>query len=448
MLRKIAVSGFKSLDAFELEFKPGLNVIVGPNGSGKTNIINFLEFLSFISRDSLLEAVGRSGGAGRIFRRNNTGSLTKTISFEIRGDGTFQDYRRAEQSHVSYEFAAEIQLSENNSAISFKRQRLKIAVAQSKSKRSAAWPIDIEFSASGEEESSTTFHSVERTHLEDQFLPKSKEKSDYTEQISEQIREFCREYARTRALYQFLDRYIVGLELITRDLFGAQSFNISPTVVRTPEDIASEPEIAQDGKGLAATLFALTSAPGGRNFPHSYLRRRTRFLEESRETVEAIISYSKLVNDSIERIWAAPDTVEAKLRIFISVRTGTGTMTLPFSLVSDGTAKWFALVTAIMTTSSVFAIEEPENYLHPLMQKEIVKIVRSNFDDPDKQAFAVMTTHSETILNSIDPSDMILVHMEDGKTVASRPTNADDIRLEIQNTGFGAGYYYIAGAIE
>jgi hypothetical protein len=59
-----------------------------------------------------------------------------------------------------------------------------------------------------------------------------------------------------------------------------------------------------------------------------------------------------------------------------------------------------------------------------------------------------MTTHSETILNCIDPADMILVHMENGRTVARRPTNAEDIQKEIANTGFGAGYYYLAGAIE
>jgi AAA15 family ATPase/GTPase len=51
MLRRIQVTGFKSLDQFELGFSQGLNIIVGPNGSGKTNIINFLEFLSHLSRD-------------------------------------------------------------------------------------------------------------------------------------------------------------------------------------------------------------------------------------------------------------------------------------------------------------------------------------------------------------------------------------------------------------
>src|ERR1700751_729018 len=122
MLRQINVSGFKSLDDFELKFNQGLNVIVGPNGSGKTNIINFIEFISFLSRDSLLEAVARSGGAGRIFRRNQFGSLTKKIAFVIRGDGEVPELRRDQRrTFAAYEFGADIELSENNSAIYFSR---------------------------------------------------------------------------------------------------------------------------------------------------------------------------------------------------------------------------------------------------------------------------------------------------------------------------------------
>jgi hypothetical protein len=43
---------------------------------------------------------------------------------------------------------------------------------------------------------------------------------------------------------------------------------------------------------------------------------------------------------------------------------------------------------------------------------------------------------------------MILVHMKHGRTLAKRPENSNDIRSEIERTGFGAGYYYLAGAIE
>ena len=39
------ISGFRSLIDFQIRLRPGLNVLVGPNGSGKTNFIEFLDFL-------------------------------------------------------------------------------------------------------------------------------------------------------------------------------------------------------------------------------------------------------------------------------------------------------------------------------------------------------------------------------------------------------------------
>jgi predicted ATPase len=73
MLRTLECSGFKSFAKFRLDFKPGLNILVGPNGSGKTNIILFLEFLGILTRSSVIEAIGRVGGAGSIFRRRLDG---------------------------------------------------------------------------------------------------------------------------------------------------------------------------------------------------------------------------------------------------------------------------------------------------------------------------------------------------------------------------------------
>jgi AAA15 family ATPase/GTPase len=42
-ISKVHLKGYKSIRDLEIDFKPGLNIIIGPNGSGKTN---FLEFLS------------------------------------------------------------------------------------------------------------------------------------------------------------------------------------------------------------------------------------------------------------------------------------------------------------------------------------------------------------------------------------------------------------------
>jgi hypothetical protein len=59
-----------------------------------------------------------------------------------------------------------------------------------------------------------------------------------------------------------------------------------------------------------------------------------------------------------------------------------------------------------------------------------------------------MSTHSETLLNSAEPQELIIVSFQDGKTKACRPSNANEIFEEIKKTGFGLGYYYIAGSID
>ena len=177
MLKAIKVSGFKSLDGFELEFQPGLNVLIGPNGSGKTNIINFLEFLSFLSRGSLLDAVGRSGGAGTIFRRQNSGKLERHINFRVQGEGTYREIRSAIRSEIRseirsqtadlivYEYEAKILLANNNSSIVFDQQRVKMRRREGDALEPAEpiWGLDIEIvSTSGQKNSfDVRFHELD-----------------------------------------------------------------------------------------------------------------------------------------------------------------------------------------------------------------------------------------------------------------------------------------------
>jgi predicted ATPase len=266
------------------------------------------------------------------------------------------------------------------------------------------------------------------------------------EEVAATIRQFFSEHGRSRAIHQ-LFRSVFGIpSILWSDFTGAQSYNISPATVRLPEDIASEPKISQNGSGLAATLFALENARvRDERQPHFFRERR---FKESKSTLGKIISYSRIVDESIRAIEVNADTIEAKLQISLTVDYDGTELSLPFSLVSDETAKWFTLVTAIVTSVSIFVIEEPENFPHPLMQKEIVRIIRDTFTSEEGGLAAIIATHSETILNSMDPQEIILVRMEQGKTFATRPANSGDIRSEIELTGFGAGYYYVAGTIE
>jgi predicted ATPase len=69
MITRIEVDGFKSLKEFCLDFAHGLNLLVGPNGSGKTNIVSFFEFVAHLMNTDASEATSCVGGAGAVFRR-------------------------------------------------------------------------------------------------------------------------------------------------------------------------------------------------------------------------------------------------------------------------------------------------------------------------------------------------------------------------------------------
>src|ERR1022692_1065922 len=69
MITQIEVDGFKSLAGFKMILNPGLNVLVGPNGTGKTNIVSFFEYLAHVIEGDPAEATSFLGGAGAILRR-------------------------------------------------------------------------------------------------------------------------------------------------------------------------------------------------------------------------------------------------------------------------------------------------------------------------------------------------------------------------------------------
>ena len=41
-LKEVHLSGYKSIKDVEIDFQPGLNIIIGKNAAGKTNFLKFL----------------------------------------------------------------------------------------------------------------------------------------------------------------------------------------------------------------------------------------------------------------------------------------------------------------------------------------------------------------------------------------------------------------------
>ena len=80
----ISIHGFKSIKALEKLTLGPINVIIGANGSGKSNLIGAFAFLHALREGNLSNYVSKSGGAGNIlhFGPKATPSMRFHVSFD------------------------------------------------------------------------------------------------------------------------------------------------------------------------------------------------------------------------------------------------------------------------------------------------------------------------------------------------------------------------------
>jgi predicted ATPase len=83
-LTSIHLGGFKSIENVQTLHLSGVNVFVGANGSGKSNLISFFRLLSAIPAGKLQEFIGRSGGANALlyYGAKETRSMWADLGFE------------------------------------------------------------------------------------------------------------------------------------------------------------------------------------------------------------------------------------------------------------------------------------------------------------------------------------------------------------------------------
>ncbi len=83
ILKRLTISGYKSIEHADIELRP-LNVLIGANGAGKSNLLHFLRLLTNMSRVRLRDFVAKSGGADSLlhYGAKRTPSCDATIDLE------------------------------------------------------------------------------------------------------------------------------------------------------------------------------------------------------------------------------------------------------------------------------------------------------------------------------------------------------------------------------
>jgi energy-coupling factor transporter ATP-binding protein EcfA2 len=454
MITRLKVDGFRSLSHFDMVIHPGLNILVGPNGSGKTNIVSFLQFLSYMTTYPLADAVTKAGGAGAVFQKIGSRQYRKGLTASIEGSYNYAPLRDGERrlppgsssSTIHYIYTFELSASPELDVVIYQIQALmawKTKIGRRFSLRSTP---DIQIQAETQEEGEPTFNIQHFRPEKFDISVLTRHQKVVDEVAVAVLRQFAtRSGALEEPLFQRIAQFISDFRYLRTDFTGGEIFNIIPSQVRLPEDSAKPPIIQSDGSGLAPTLYALQRhtrrwTTGG---PYGFVRR---VLPSG--IYPQIIRYLQTVNETIVSLSVVNDPFDNRLKVGVGIIGEEGEIELPFSSMSDGTVKWASLITAILTYETIFAIEEPENFLHPLMQREILNIMRENVERRGGNSFVLMTTHSETLLNAAAPSEVVVVSISNGITRTDRPSDPESLRKQIQRTGFGLGYFYISGALD
>ncbi|MBP5366613.1 MAG: AAA family ATPase [Bacteroidales bacterium] len=392
MITELKVNGFKSLNDFQIRFDKGLNVIVGPNGSGKTNICQALTILSSLPTGDLLKCLNYLGGASAIFSKQHD---SKKISITAIGECA-SNYKKVEYNlRYNYEFQIEIiddafHLSETL-IIQRKTTKLFKQVLKITSKDGEINGI-----------------IVDRENL-----------GDYAK-ILDNHKTIHFTLDNNDSLWGIMPKLFYACYTVGGDIINLRLVNIDPNVVREPCDIIDTDRMHGNGKYLANELFKL--------------------LQNNRSKYE-LDSLLEQTLPNYKSIKVEANTSDLKRHIWI---TSKNNCSFPSANLSDGTLKLIAVLVAIINQDYNIIIEELENYLHPKVDRVLIDFLRESFNN----RLCILTSHSETILNLVQPSELILCQNIEGNTICNRIINLKQIQDAIQASGLGCGYHYVLGNLE
>lgn len=439
MLERIWVRGFRSLVDFSVDLTPGLNVAVGPNGAGKTNFIDFLAFAATLSRSGIHQAFASAGGVQSTFSYERRTATSHNLAFGISGKlkpfTQVTNNKRTEVQAVKFDYSCELSYRPRQARVYFPKEIVSLKFdglpALTLQRKSYVDPDRPAILLTDNPE-----HELIRAVLHDyRFRDAAKD--------AEALPLLAGELDEQTSLLSTMGRYIHAIRQVASLIQGVRTINISPGAAKASSSVTAWPSMGGTGVGLAAVLFALSRG----HDPARASSTRTARLESEKASKLAfsrIVSWIREANPQISKIGTGYDLINGEIEITADVGSAKG---IPLRSLSDGTVKWAALVTLLSTADELQVIEEPENFLHPTMQEVFVKLCRELIADRDADFSMLVTTHSETLLNLCQPSELLMFEVGDDGTTCRRTDNAEAVVEQMQRTRFKLGQLYKIGAL-
>lgn len=371
MITRIKIDGFKSFSDFEVELKP-FNVIVGANGSGKSNLLDALKLLRNLTEGSIAEAFSKQRGTpSELFTRYPDGTSAQEMSFEI---DLFEKDSDGKYARLNYTFT----IAKKDT---LRKEKL-VATHQS-----------ISFIEPDED-------GWFKDNVHNSFL----ELSTYNASIKKEIYQSSNNYSSlllnfmsavevlgaSKEPLNFSEHFTVtdilyAVAVLVRGFKNLSFINLAPQNMSLPSATAGPHSLAENGANLAAALHQIT-------------HNDKWLLKQISRSMYSILPTHK-------KIRVLEDKIQDNY--YIELQTNDNTW-FNARLLSEGTLRVLALLVLRYdeTQNGVVCLEEPEQGVHPLRIRGILKILKeistdlSEAPDPDDQLRQVIiTSHSPVLLS-------------------------------------------------
>jgi predicted ATPase len=414
----LAIHNYKSLRSIALT-PVDLNVVVGANGSGKSNLADCFDFIGEIFRHGLELAIARKGGYENIaYRRQRRSKSAMSIELTVEmAESDVRPYWRRRGKSADLRATHAFSFGASGSSI---RAEFKV-VAETMSfqaRVSDTWQqvANLKRNLDG----SITFSAPK-------LVAEGSAEKDLLFEMFAELPEFANFAKRkltvlpTELLATSFSRYTMVLHAFTQVVSRIRVYQISPTKSREFGVPTPRPELAGNGANLPAVVDLL----------------KKRNPREWRSVLQAMRTIVPGLSD-IDVDYTSNRT----LGLFFK-EEGFGR---PWSVgeVSDGTIQTLALLVAIYDPQSkMLFLEEPENSVHPWVIRNIMTACR----EASKRKQIIITSHSPIVMNLVQPDELWVMWRKDGASNLEPLTLLDPTFPELWQGGELATFEYVDSGV-
>ena len=372
----LEIKGFKSIQNVELKDVSPFMVLAGANGTGKSNFVDALAFLSKVIDMGVSKAISEFGSIENLISpKHKAGDISYKIEFEI------------EKQIYQYE----IMIALKNIASRVKEESLKIL----KSGEIIFDSDKIRKELEAKKESNTSDDLIGAGllgALGGLIWGAMKDSDQIGQDIINGVATGIGLKLLTDEKYSSDDSFLRQNKEF-QGLKNVKIFRIDPFTIKNRRSTGNNPgELNRDGGNIAAVLEKL---------------------EKDNELREQIIEWMSVIVPEMKKVSVRTQNIDSSKGLFFEEDSGNR---FPAHMVSDGTIYALCLLVAVLTRvkqPGITIIEEPERGLHPKAISELIGFIREHASPHHP---IILTTHSESVVRGLELEELYFVSKSQGKT--------------------------------